>query len=64
MTVILTVVILFLVGILVGESMAKSALKRKLNKGGFVIFSNNIYLCKKVTLIDISEIDDDEFDEI
>ena len=60
MTAILTVVILFMVGILVGESMAKSALKRKLNKGGFVIFSNDIYLCKKVTLVDISEVDDDE----
>ena len=60
MTAILTVVILFILGILVGESMAKSALKRKLNKGGFVIFGDDIYLCKKVTLVDISEIDDDE----
>ena len=60
MTVILTVVILFMVDILVGESMAKSALERKLNKGGFVIFSNDIYLCKKVTLVDISEVNDDE----
>ena len=64
MTAILTAAILFVVGILIGESMAKSALKRKLGKGGFVIFSNEIYLCKKVILIDISEIDDDEFDEI
>lgn len=60
MSAILTVVILFTVGILIGESMAKSAFKRKLNKGGFVVVGGEIYLCKKVTLVDISEIDDDE----
>ena len=60
MTAILTAIILFTGGVLVGGIMVESKIKQKLNKGGFVIISNEIYLCKKVMLVDASEMDDDE----
>lgn len=60
MTAILTAIILFTGGVLVGGIMVESKIKQKLNKGGFMIISNEIYLCKKVMLADASEIDDDE----
>ena len=59
MTAILTAIILFTGGILVGGIMVESKIKQKLNKGGFVIISNEIYLCKKVMLVDASEVDDE-----
>ena len=59
MTAILTAIILFTGGILVGGIMVESNIKQKLNKGGFVIISNEIYLCKKVMLVDASGGDDD-----
>ena len=60
MTAILTAIILFTGGVLVGGIMVESKIKQKLNKGGFVIISNEIYLCKKVMLVDASEINDDK----
>ena len=59
MTAILTAVTLFAVGVLVGGMMVENRLKRKLGKGGFMVFGNEIYLCKKVMLVDASEVDDE-----
>ena len=59
MTAILTAIILFTGGVLVGGIMVESKIKQKISKGGLVSISNEIYLCKKVMLVDASEVDDE-----